>query len=90
MEAYSEMHESYTPEGMVLKLKVKVSKVGEKQICKMYFGENNYSPTKYQSDLSDEIVYNANVASNKYKIFRLAVLLDIVAFAALVFFIIMA
>ena len=61
-----------------------------KQICKMYFGENNYSPTKYQSDLSDEIVYNANVASNKYKIFRLAVLLDIVAFAALVFFIIMA
>ena len=29
MESYSEIHESYTPDGMVLKLKVKASKVGE-------------------------------------------------------------
>lgn len=61
-----------------------------KQICEMYFNDNNYKPTKYQLDLSNEIVYNSNNASRKYKVFKIAVYLDIIAFLLLVVFIILA
>ena len=54
-----------------------------KQVCKMYFNKDEYTPTKYQLDLSDEIVYNSNVASCKYKLFKNAVYIDIVAFLIL-------
>lgn len=56
----------------------------------MYFNDNNYKPTKYQLDLSNEIVYNSNNASRKYKVFKIAVYLDIIAFLLLVVFIILA
>lgn len=59
-----------------------------KQVCKMYFGETKHKPTKYQLDLSYEIVYNSDIVSRKYKFFSFAVYLDIVAFFLLVFFII--
>ena len=61
-----------------------------KQVCKIYFGENKFNPTKYQLDLSDEIVYNSDIASRKYKFFKLAVYLDIVAFLILAFSIVLA
>lgn len=61
-----------------------------KQICEMYFNDSNYKPTKYQLDLSNEIVYNSNNASRKYKVFKIAVYLDIIAFLLLVVFIILA
>lgn len=54
-----------------------------KQVCKMYFNKDEYTPTKYQLDLSDEIVYNSNVASCKYKLFKKAIYLDIIAFLIL-------
>lgn len=60
------------------------------QVCKMYFNENKHSATKYQLDLSDEIVYNADIVSRKYKFFKMAVYLDIIGFILLVFFIISA
>lgn len=60
------------------------------QICKTYFSENEYNPTKYQLDLSDEIVYNSNIASRKYKLFKIAVDLDIIAFLLLAISIILA
>lgn len=56
-----------------------------KQVCKLYFDENKYNPTKYQLDLSDEIVYNSDIVSRKYKLFKVAVYLDIVAFLLLAF-----
>lgn len=49
----------------------------------MYFNKDEYTPTKYQLDLSDEIVYNSNVASCKYKLFKKAIYLDIIAFLIL-------
>ena len=61
-----------------------------KQVCKIYFGENKFNSTKYQLDLSDEIVYNSDIASRKYKFFKLAVYLDIVAFLILAFSIVLA
>lgn len=61
-----------------------------KQICDLYFKENNYNPTKYQLDLSDEIVYNSDIVSRKYKFFKVAVCLDIFAFLLLAVFVILA
>lgn len=61
-----------------------------KQVCKLYFDENKYNPTKYQLDLSDEIVYNSDIVSRKYKLFKVAVYLDIVAFLLLAFSIVLA
>lgn len=61
-----------------------------KQVCKMYFDENKCNPTKYQLDLSDEIVYNSDIVSRKYKFFKLAVYLDIVVFLLLAFSIVLA
>ena len=49
----------------------------------MYFNKDEYIPTKYQLDLSDEIVYNSNVASCKYKLFKKAICVDMVAFLIL-------
>lgn len=54
-----------------------------KQVCKMYLNKDEYIPTKYQLDLSDEIVYNSNIASCKYKLFKKAIYLDIIAFLIL-------
>lgn len=50
------------------------------QVCKVYLGEEKYNPTKYQRDLSNEIVYNSHIASRKYKLFKVAVYIDIAAF----------
>ena len=58
------------------------------QLSKKYFDENKYNPTKYQIDLSDEIVYNSNIVSRKYKFFKISVYLDIIAFLLLAVFII--
>ena len=44
------------------------------QLSKKYFDENKYNPTKYQIDLSDEIVYNSDIVSRKYKFFKISVL----------------
>lgn len=60
-----------------------------KQVCKLYFDENKYNPTKYQLDLSDEIVYNSDIISRKYKFFKVAVYLDIVAFLFFAFSIVL-
>ncbi len=61
-----------------------------KQICDLYFKENKYNPTKYQLDLSDEIVYNSDIVSRKYKFFKVAVYLDIFAFLLLAVSVILA
>ena len=61
-----------------------------KQISKMYWGDDKFAPTKYQIDLSEEIVCNSNIASRKYKLFKIAVYLDIVAFLLLAIFIMLA
>lgn len=61
-----------------------------KQVCKIYFNEDKYNPTKYQLDLSDEIVYNSNIVSCKYKLFKMAVYADIVAFFILAYSIVLA
>ena len=61
-----------------------------KQVSKMYFDENDYIPTKYQIDLSDELVFNSNVASRKYRLFKITVCLDIIAFLLLAIFMILA
>ena len=58
-----------------------------KQVCKKYFGKNKYNATKYQLDLADEIVYNSDIVSRKYKFFKVAVYLDIIAFLILVIYI---
>ena len=60
------------------------------QVSKEYFGENKYNPTKYQMDLSDEIVYNSDIVSRKYKFFKMAVYLDIMALLLLAVSIILA
>ena len=52
-------------------------------VCKMYLNKDEYIPTKYQLDLSDKIVYNSNIASCKYKLFKKAIYLDIIAFLIL-------
>lgn len=61
-----------------------------KQVSKAYFGENKYNPTKYQIDLSNEIVYNSDIVSRKYKFFKMAVCLDIIAFFLLAVSVILA
>ena len=45
---------------------------------------------KYQMDLSDEIVYNSDIVSRKYKFFKMAVYLDIMALLLLAVSIILA
>ena len=35
---------------------------------------------KYQLDIADEIVYNSEVTSYKYKMFKYAVYIDVLAF----------
>lgn len=60
------------------------------KVSKEYFGENKYIPTRYQIDLSDEIVYNSDIVSRKYSFFKMAVYLDIIAFLVLAVFIILA
>lgn len=61
-----------------------------KQVCKMYFNENEYNPTKYQLDLAEEIVNNSNITSIKYWFFKKAVYLDIIALFLLAIFLILA
>lgn len=52
-----------------------------KKINKLYFKKNNADVSTYQLDLANEIVYNADIVSRKYKLFKWAVKLDIVAFS---------
>ena len=61
-----------------------------KQVSRVYFGENKYNPTKYQMDLSKEIVFNSDIVSRKYKLFTIALYLDIIAFSLLAVSIIIA
>lgn len=61
-----------------------------KQVSKTYFGDNEYNPSKYQIDLSEEIVYNSDIVSRKYKFFKIAVYLDIIALLLLAVSIILA
>lgn len=60
------------------------------KVCKEYYDSDKHIATKYQLDLSREIVYNSNIASNKYMFFKWAVSLDTVALAILLFCIIVA
>lgn len=60
------------------------------KICKEYFRKKKYNPTKYELDLSDEIIYNSKITSRKYKLFRWAVYLDIIAFGLFLIVIVLA
>lgn len=51
-----------------------------KKINKRYFNTRSESVGKYQLDIADEIVYNSGVTSYKYKMFRNAVYIDVLAF----------
>lgn len=51
-----------------------------KKVNKNYFNKESESVGKYQLDIANEIVYNAKVASYKYKMFKVAVCIDVVAF----------
>lgn len=55
-----------------------------KKISKVYLQKREITLSKYQLDLADEIVYNADIASQKYMFFKWAVFLDIVAFLILI------
>ena len=54
-----------------------------KQVSKLYFKTSKKDFSKYQLDLADEIVYNSDIASRKYKFFKVAAYLDVVAFMLL-------
>lgn len=51
-----------------------------KQISKLYLNINKKDFSKYQLDLANEIVYNSNIASHKYILFKGAAYLDVVVF----------
>ena len=61
-----------------------------KQVTKLYLQDNKEVFSKYQLDLADEIVYNAEIADFKYRCFRIAVKIDIGAFVFLILGIIVA
>lgn len=60
------------------------------QINKLYFQINKKDFNKYQLDLADEIVYNSNITSYKYKLFKAAVYIDILTFMLFILCFIMA
>ena len=47
-----------------------------KEVYKKYYNETPSSLQKKELDLSDEIVYNAGLTSNKYYFFKCGVILD--------------
>lgn len=51
-----------------------------KKINEVYYNYSDKQITKYQLDLSNEIIYNSYIASLKYWLFKIAILLDIIAF----------
>jgi hypothetical protein len=55
-----------------------------KQVSKLYFETDKEDFNRYQSDLANEIVYNSDIASCKYKFFKVAAYLDVLAFIVLV------
>lgn len=55
-----------------------------KQVSKRYLQKNKKNFSRYQLDLANEIVYNADIVSRKYKLFRVAAYLDVVAFMLLI------
>lgn len=61
-----------------------------KLVTKLYLQDNKEEFSKYQLDLADEIVYNAEIADFKYRCFRIAVKIDIGAFVFLILGIIVA
>lgn len=54
-----------------------------KQLSSKYYNTNEYTFSKYQLNLASEIVYNSYIVSNKYKWFKCAIYLDLVAFLIL-------
>lgn len=60
------------------------------KVCKEYYNTDKHIATKYQLDLSREIVYNSNIVSNKYIFFKWSVRFDVAALAILLFCIIAA
>lgn len=60
------------------------------QIKKVYFKNAGIKVSRYQEDLAKEIVYNSDVASRKYKCFRVAAWFDLIAFIFLALALIVA
>lgn len=54
-----------------------------KKINEIYYHDKDKQVSEYQLDLSSEIVYNSNITSFKYALFKIAILLDIIAFLIL-------
>ena len=54
------------------------------QVSKLYLQTNEKDFSRYELDLANEIVYNSDIASRKYKFFKVAAYLDVVAFMLLV------
>ncbi|MDL2302176.1 DUF5706 domain-containing protein [Lachnospiraceae bacterium OttesenSCG-928-D06] len=53
------------------------------RVSDIYLQINKKDFNRYQLDLSNEIVYNSNIASYKYKFFKVAAYLDVTAFVLL-------
>lgn len=60
------------------------------RIKSVYLQNSNERLTKYQVDLAKEIVYNSDVASCKYRCFKIAAYFDLVAFIILAIALIIA
>lgn len=50
------------------------------QVSKSYLKTNKKVFSRYQIDLANEIVYNSDIVSRKYKFFKVAAYLDVIAF----------
>lgn len=51
-----------------------------KKVSQLYLQTDKKDFSRYQLDLANEIVCNSDIASRKYKLFRVAAYLDVVAF----------
>lgn len=60
------------------------------QLKQNYFQNNSDIGDNYLSDLAEEIVVNAEITSQKYKYFRIAIRFDLFAFALLIIYLIVA
>lgn len=60
------------------------------EVNKVYFRNSSQKVTQYQEDLAKEIVYNAKIASRKYKLFKIAFYGDLIAFLSIILFLICA
>lgn len=53
------------------------------RVKNVYLQNSNEKLTKYQADLAKEIVYNSDIASRKYRYFKIAIYFDLLAFVIL-------